>query len=307
MTNAQAASQPKPPTAGRCETLGIGVRRVLAPNPSPMTLHGTNSYIVGTGDVALIDPGPNIAAHGAALMQALDKGERISHILVTHSHVDHSPLARPMAEALGVPIYAFGPSSAGRSPQMQDLAAKGLIAGGEGIDASFSPDITLADGEPLAHGDWALTALHTPGHLSNHLCFAVNDVLFSGDHVMGWASSLVSPPDGDMAAYMASTRRLAALDWSVIHAGHGAPITDPAARLAFLIHHREHREAAILAELAKGEATIPALTETLYTDTPSALLPAAQRNVLAHLLDLVQRGLVAANPAPGPQSHFRLR
>lgn len=303
MTNA-----PLPPLpAGRCETLGIGVRRILAPNPSPMTLQGTNSYLLGTGEVALIDPGPNIAAHGAALMQALHKGERISHIMVTHSHVDHSPLARPMAEALDVPIYAFGSSSAGRSPQMQELAAKGLIAGGEGIDAQFSPDITLADGESISRGDWALTALHTPGHLSNHLCFAFNDVLFSGDHVMGWASSLVSPPDGDMAAYMASTRRLAARHWSVIHSGHGAPISDPAARLAFLIRHRQDREAAVLAELAKGETTIPNLTKTLYTETPPALYPAAQRNVLAHLLDLAQRGLVTADPAPGPQSRYRLR
>lgn len=297
---------PNTPRPGLCETYGNGVRRVLAPNPSPMTYHGTNSYLIGTGDVALVDPGPNIAAHSDALMAALQKGERISHILVTHSHVDHSPLAAPMAQALGVPVYAFGAATAGRSAQMQVLAKAGLVAGGEGIDTSFSPDIPLADGETLAHGDWSLTALHTPGHLSNHLCFAFGDVLLSGDHVMGWASSLVSPPDGDMAAYMASTRRLAAQHWSIIHSGHGAPISDPASRLGFLITHRQQREAAILAQLARGISTIPALTEMLYTETPAALHPAAQRNVLAHLLDLAAQGRVVAHPAVGLMAQYTL-
>ncbi|WP_022703136.1 MBL fold metallo-hydrolase [Pseudorhodobacter ferrugineus] len=300
-----------PPPPGLCARLSPGIRRVLAPNPSPMTLHGTNSYLIGTGDVALIDPGPNLSAHGDALLAALDKGERISHILVTHSHIDHSPLAAPMAQALGVQVYAYGPTSAGRSPQMQALADTGLIAGGEGIDADFTPDVWLADGETLAHGDWSLTAIHTPGHLSNHLCFALQeaggDVLLSGDHVMGWASSLVSPPDGDMGAYMASTRKLAASDWSIIHSGHGAPITDPATRLAFLIQHREAREAAILRELAHGPTTIAALTTTLYTDTPPALHPAAARNVLAHLLDLAAQNRVTAHPGLGPAATYTLR
>ncbi|RUS59274.1 MBL fold metallo-hydrolase [Pseudorhodobacter sp. E13] len=295
------------PAYGSAEQFGPQIRRVLARNPSPMTLHGTNSYLVGTGDVALIDPGPDDPAHAAALLAALHPSERISHIFVTHAHLDHSPLAQPMAQALGVKTYAFGPATAGRSAQMQALAATGMVAGGEGIDAAFAPDIPLADGETLAHGDWALTALHTPGHLSNHLCFALGDVLFSGDHVMGWASSLVSPPDGDMADYRESLHKLAATDWSILHSGHGAPITSPATRLRELIQHRDTREAAILAELAKGETTIPALTKTLYADTPPALHPAAQRNVLAHLLELTARGTVAAIPAPGPTSTFHLR
>ncbi len=294
------------PAYGHAEQLGPQIRRVLARNPSPMTLHGTNSYLIGTGNVALIDPGPNDPVHAKALRAALHPGERISHILVTHSHLDHSPLAQPMAETLGVKTHAFGPATAGRSAQMAALAADGMIAGGEGIDRAFTPDIPLADGETLAHGDWSLTALHTPGHLSNHLCFALGDVLFSGDHVMGWASSLVSPPDGDMADYRASLRKLAAMDWSVIHSGHGAAITEPAARLHFLIQHRDTREAAILAELGKGAATIPALTETLYADTPPALHPAAQRNVLAHLLELTARGTVRATPAPGPSARYAL-
>jgi len=297
---------PNPPTPGLCETLGIAVRRILAPNPSPMTQHGTNSYLIGTGDVALIDPGPNIPAHATAILAALKPGERISHIFVTHSHIDHSPLARPMAQALGAQVYAFGNATAGRSPQMQALADAGLVAGGEGVDASFTPDVTLADTETLSHGDWSLTAIHTPGHLSNHLCFALGDVLFSGDHVMGWASSLVSPPDGDMAAYMASTHKLAAQNWSIIHSGHGAPITDPTARLAFLINHRMAREASILAQLTHGPATIPTLTQTLYTDTPPALHPAARRNVLAHLLDLIGQNRVTAHPAPSLSAQYTL-
>ena len=298
------------PLSTRPHPFGPQIRRVLAPNPSAMTQRGTNSYLVGTGDVALIDPGPDLPAHGRALMAALRPGERISHILVTHSHLDHSPLATPMARALGVKTHAFGPWTAGRSPAMTAISDSGLVAGGEGIDAAFAPDIPLQDGETIAHGDWHLEAIHTPGHLSNHLCFALKtageNTLFSGDHVMGWASSLVSPPDGDMAAYVAATRRLAARDWSVIHSGHGAPIHDPSARLAFLLQHRAAREAAILAELAKGEATIPQLTQTLYTDTPAALHPAAARNVLAHLLDLCSRGRARADPAPGPNARYML-
>lgn len=287
-------------------TFPHGLRRIIAPNPSPMTLHGTNSYLIGTGEVALIDPGPNLAAHAIALQNALQKGERISHIFVTHAHLDHSPLARPMAEALGAKIHAFGPAIAGRSLQMHALADAGLIAGGEGIDSAFAPDIPLADGDIVSHGDWSLTALHTPGHLSSHLCFSSGTTLFSGDHVMGWASSLASPPDGDMAAYMASTRRLAAQNWQVMHAGHGEAITDPAARLAYLIHHREQREAEILGQLAIATSTVTAITQALYTDTPPALHPAAQRNVLAHLLDLVEQGRIAADPAPGFAARYSL-
>jgi glyoxylase-like metal-dependent hydrolase (beta-lactamase superfamily II) len=286
--------------------LAPDIRRILAPNPSPMTLHGTNSYLVGNGDLALIDPGPNDPAHARAIMDALRPGERISHILVTHSHLDHSPLAAPMAASLGIKTHAFGPAGAGRSPQMHALAAQGLMAGGEGIDAGFAPDIPLADNEPLRHGNWALRALHTPGHLSNHLCFALGDVLFSGDHVMGWATSLISPPDGDMAAYMAATRRLAAHPWTVIHSGHGDPIQDPAARLQDLLAHREARQAAVLAVLAHGPATIATITAQLYTDTPAVLHPAARRNVLAHLLDLHDRACVIAHPVPGPDAHYSL-
>ena len=282
------------PPPGVPEDLGHGIRRILAPNPSPMTFRGTNTYLVGTRDVAVIDPGPDTGpdtgpdndAHLAALLAALTPDQHISHIFVTHSHLDHSPLARRLAQATGAPIHAYGPSRAGRSAVMHSLAATGLQDAGEGVDPDFAPDITLPDGAVTTGSDWSLTALWTPGHLGNHLCFAMDDVVFSGDLVMGWASSLVAPPDGDLTQFMASCHRLRALNASVLHSGHGAPILDPRARIDWLIAHRESREAAILTALGRAPATAHALTEQIYTDTPQALHAAATRNVLAHLIDL---------------------
>lgn len=273
-----------------------GLRRILAPNPSPMTFQGTNTYILGTGQVAVIDPGPAVPDHMKAILAALAPGEGISHIFVTHSHLDHSPLAAPLAVATGAKVYAFGPSHTGRSPAMQALAARGLIAGGEGVDTTFRPDICLRDAETVSHGDWQLEAIHTPGHMANHMSFAAGGHLFCGDHVMGWASSLVSPPDGDMAQYMASLERLKAREWAVFLPGHGPEITNPAQRLCDLIRHRQDREAAILRHLNEAPATIPDITRILYHDVPPALLPAAGRNVLAHLIDLHDRKKVSASP-----------
>jgi glyoxylase-like metal-dependent hydrolase (beta-lactamase superfamily II) len=282
------------------------IRCILAPNPSPMTLHGTNSYLIGTGDVALIDPGPNLPAHANAIMAALQPGERITHIFVTHAHLDHSPLAPIMAQALNIKTHAFGPATAGRSPAMTALANQGLIAGGEGIDHAFTPDIPLAHDETLTHNDWSLRAIHTPGHLSNHLCFAQDQTLFTGDHIMGWSSSLISPPDGDMAAYMAATRHLSTQKWTLFHAGHGAPITDPHTRLTLTLHHRMQREASILHALTSGPKTIPQLTAQLYTDTPQILHAAAARSILAHLIDLTTQIRITARPTLGPHATYRL-
>ena len=193
-----------------------GIRRVTCPNPGPMTFTGTNAYILGRGAVAVVDPGPDIPEHRAAILGALAPGERVATILVTHSHVDHSPGARPLAAETGAELLAFGPHGAGISPRMAALAASGAdLGGGEGGDRDFAPDRMLADEETVEGDGWAVRALHTPGHLSNHLCFAVERLdcgapgaVFSGDHVMAWATTMVSPPDGDMAAFLASLRRM---------------------------------------------------------------------------------------------------
>ena len=294
------------PVPGVADVLGDGLRRILAPNPSPMTFRGTNTYLLGRRDIAVIDPGPDDAAHMAAILGALAPGQRITHVFVTHSHIDHAPLAAPLARETGARVLGFGPSGAGRSAIMQRLAAQGLETGGEGLDPHFAPDVTLADGAVVAGDDWALTAYWTPGHLGNHLCFGMGGTVFTGDHVMGWASSLVSPPDGDLTDFMASCRRLRGLGAEVFHAGHGPPVDDPAGRLDALIAHREGRAAAILAALADGPADAAALTDRIYTDTPAALHAAAMRNVLAHLVDLQQKNRVVPDGSIGPSARFRL-
>ncbi|WP_204114622.1 MBL fold metallo-hydrolase [Shimia biformata] len=293
------------PTPGLPEDLGHGVRRVLAPNPSPMTFRGTNTYLVGQGDIAVIDPGPDDPAHLQAILAVLRPGEWISHILVTHAHLDHSPLARPLADHTGAPILAFGDAFSGRSAVMQDLAERGLAGGGEGVDAGFTPDQRLAHGDRVQVGDVTLTALHTPGHFGNHLAFAMGDICFTGDLVMGWASSLVSPPDGDLTDFMASCRMLRDGDWTVFHAGHGAPIETPLDRLDWLIAHRETREAEILAALADGPARAFDLATRIYTETPPALIGAATRNVFAHLVDLTGRKLTAPEQTLESDAVFR--
>lgn len=284
---------------GIVERLEPGLRRILAPNPSAMTERGTNTYILGEGRVAVIDPGPEDAAHLRALLDAVS-GERVSHILVTHAHRDHSALAAPLARATGAPVFAFGDAGAGRSEAMRRLAARGLSGGGEGVDAGFVPDEIVADGAAIEGDGWRLEALWTPGHFGNHLCFGWGDRWFTGDLAMGWSSSLISPPDGDVTQFMASCERLAARlspgRAQVLHAGHGAPVRDPSGRLAWLLDHRRGREAQILAALGEGPATLPALARRVYADLAPALLPAAERNVLAHLVDLHGRDLATARP-----------
>ena len=280
------------PPSGRAQEVGGGIRRILAPNPSPMTFRGTNTYLVGDRQVAVIDPGPDDNDHLNAILAALRPEQQITHILITHAHLDHSPLAGRLSRETGAKIYAYGRADAGRSDVMRQLAATGLVGGGEGVDDGFCPDIGLDDGAVLEGEGWRLTAHWTPGHFGNHLSFSLGDHVFSGDLVMGWASSLVSPPDGDLTDFMTSCRKLQTLDAAVFHAGHGAPITDPAGRLRWLIQHRNTREASILEHLHRGPATAQALANAIYTDTPSALIPAATRNVLAHLVDLYGKNRV---------------
>lgn len=286
---------PPPADSGHSITASANqprLRTVLAPNATPLTYRGTNTYILGSGHVAIIDPGPDIPAHLTAILAALAPDERVSHILVTHPHRDHSALAPALSAATGAPISAFGTATDGRSPRMQDLAAAGLASGGDGLDHIFLPDQRLQDGDILIGPDWQITALHTPGHLGSHLCYSAGNWLFSGDHVMGWSSSVISPPDGDMRAYMAALHRLDRPDWALFLPGHGDPIHRPQHRVRALITHRQQREAQILAALSQGAATADSLTQTLYRDLSPPLLPAARQNVLAHLIDLHEKNRI---------------
>lgn len=292
------------PPVGVAQPLAPALRRILAPNPSPMTYRGTNTYLLGTRDIAVIDPGPESEAHLAAILNACDAAQRITHILVTHSHVDHSPLASALSHRTGAPIFAFGPSDAGRSAAMQACLGTGMKGGGEGIDLAFAPDVHLSDGSALQAGDQNVIAWHTPGHMGNHMCFQWGDAVFCGDLVMGWASSLVSPPDGDLTDFMRSCSKLRALNPAVLHSGHGAPISDPAARIDWLIAHRQSREAQILEALSTGPAAAHSLAVAIYTETPVALLGAATRNVFAHLIDLEGKNQVARCDAPTESALF---
>ncbi|MEM7320074.1 MAG: MBL fold metallo-hydrolase [Pseudomonadota bacterium] len=281
------------PPVGHSIQLSPGLRRILAPNPSPMTYRGTNTYLIGQSALAVLDPGPLDDAHLRAILDAVEPGQHISHILVSHSHLDHSPLARVLSDRTGTRVHAYGNAEAGRSDVMRSLAARGLAGGGEGLDTEFEPDIVLSDGQVIENDGWRLEVIHTPGHLGNHIALAWGDICFTADHIMGWASSLVSPPDGDLTDFMASCARLKTREWSVFHPGHGAPVTDPAGRLDWLIAHRRTREAAILDALRETPANAHNLAARIYTDTPPALLPAAARNVFAHLVDLTGQHRVA--------------
>ncbi|HEX8449312.1 MAG TPA: MBL fold metallo-hydrolase [Allosphingosinicella sp.] len=268
---------------GRVERLGSRIRRVLAPNPSPFTYTGTQTYIIGEGDVAVIDPGPDLPAHLEALQSAL-AGERVEAILCTHTHRDHSPASRPLAAATGAPIVGCAPLSLDDSGPRSD----------ESFDSDYRPDRILADGERLDGKGWTVEAVATPGHTSNHLCLALagEGIMFTGDHVMGWSTSVVAPPDGDMADYMASLDRLLGRPDRIYYPAHGPAVEDPHGHVRRLIEHRRMRERQILAHLERGEGLIPAMVETMYSGIDPRLFPAAGRSVLAHLVDLEWRRLV---------------
>ncbi len=292
------------PEAGVAETIEAGVRRILAPNPSPMTFRGTNTYVVGTKDLVVIDPGPDMSQHLDAILSSVGPDQQIKHIVVTHAHVDHSPLAHSLAQHTGAKVSAFGGPTAGRSDVMQSLAVSGLAGGGEGVDHTFVPDVLLAEGDIVQGSDWQLEVIHTPGHFGSHICLAWEGRLFCGDHVMGWASSLVSPPDGDLTDFMHSCRKLQKRPWQVFFPGHGAPITAPHVRLNWLIAHRQSREHSILEALEAGPATAAQLAASIYADTPAALLLAAERNVFAHLIDLKGKKQVSPQGSLSAQAVF---
>ena len=262
------------------------VRRLLAHNPSPFTFTGTGTFVVGHGEVAVIDPGPADPDHVAALIAAL-AGERVSHIVVTHTHMDHSPAAPALKAATGAEIVGCAPLVLSDDGPRADA----------GFDPSYAPDRVLVEGDSVAGPGWTLTAVATPGHTSNHLCFALAEekALFTGDHVMGWSTTVVAPPDGDMAAYMASLRKLVDRDDAIYHPTHGEAVTDPQRFVRGLITHRKQRETQILTLLGERPHAIPDLVAVMYAMVDKRLHPAAGRSVLAHLIDLNARGVVAAD------------
>lgn len=266
----------KPPV-GRAVELEPLVRRVLAGNPSPFTYQGTQTYIVGRDQVAVIDPGPDDADHVAALLDAV-AGERVAAIICTHTHRDHSPAARALKAGTGAPIIGCAPLVLDDSGPRADAS----------FDEDYAPDRILADGERVRGPGWTLEALATPGHTSNHLCFELveSGALFTGDHVMGWSTTVVSPPDGDMAAYMASLDRLMARSDRIYYPAHGDPVDNPQRFVRGLAGHRKQREGQIIRILGQGPASIPRMVELMYVGLDTRLQGAAGRSVLAHLIDL---------------------
>ena len=259
------------------------VARVLAPNPSPFTFTGTQSYVVGQGEVAVIDPGPADPDHIDALMQGI-AGRPVTAILCTHTHRDHSPATRPLAQATGAPIIGCAPLTLEDDGPRADAA----------FDPDYAPDHVLVDGDRVAGTGWTLEAVATPGHTSNHLCFAMleEQTLFTGDHIMGWSTTVVSPPDGDMADYMRSMQRLIDRDDLVYYPAHGDPVDKPQRLARSMMGHRRHREGQILRHLERGAVAIPNMVADMYKGIDPRLHPAAGRSVLAHLIDLKARGLV---------------
>lgn len=279
-----------------------GVRRVLCNNPSPFTFTGTVSYIVGKGNVAIIDPGPIDEAHTQALLDAV-RGETVTHILVTHTHNDHSPGVAALKAATGATVYAEGPHRASRPAYASETRA--TESGG---DRNFRPDVTLKDGDVVEGDGWRLEVVATPGHTANHIAFAWPDrnLTFVGDHVMGWSTSIVAPPDGSMVDYMASLERLAGRDEQLYFSGHGPEIPDAVRFVKFLMRHRKAREASILHRLAKGEADIPTIVRASYIGIDPRLMGAAGYSVLAHLEDLVARNVVVTDGDPTIDGSYRL-
>jgi glyoxylase-like metal-dependent hydrolase (beta-lactamase superfamily II) len=283
------------------EEVAPGVRRLLCDNPSPFTFKGTVSYIVGRAEVAIIDPGPDDSRHIAALLDAV-RNESVTHVFVTHTHVDHSPGAARVKEATGAITLAEGPHRAARPLHIGE--AKRLEAS---ADSDFRPDHALADGEVIAGKGYAIEAVATPGHTANHMAFALQgtDLLFSGDHVMAWNTSIIAPPDGAMSDYMNSLNKLLGRSERIFLPGHGGVIREAPSFVRQYIAHRHAREAAILARLRDGEADIPELVRVIYVGLDSRLVGAAGLSVLAHLEDLVARGFVATDGPPAIASVYR--
>lgn len=283
---------------GEAAEVSPSVRRVVANNPGPFTFHGTGTYIIGRGQVAVIDPGPAQDEHIAALLHAV-RNETVTHILITHTHRDHSPGARALQIATGAPTFGFGPHPAPKNaPRVE-----------EGGDYDFAPDQIIGDGDVIAGRGWTVEAVHTPGHIRNHLCFGLREerALFTGDHVMGWSTSVISPPEGHIGEYFASLEKLLPRDDARFIPTHGPHIADPKPFVRAFIAHRRRRESQILAALHAGATTVPELVAQLYRDTDPRLHRAAARSVLAHLIHLIEQGLISVHGPAGAEAREAAR
>jgi glyoxylase-like metal-dependent hydrolase (beta-lactamase superfamily II) len=287
---------------GRPAAVAPGVRAIVANNPSPFTFKGTVSYIIGRGKVAIVDPGPDDDAHIAALLDAV-RGETVSHIFVTHTHRDHSPAVPKVKAATGATVYAQGPHRLARPLHIGEMRKLDASA-----DMDFRPDVALADGEVVSGDGWTIEAITTPGHTANHMSFAFEeaDLIFAGDHIMGWSTTIVAPPDGAMSDYMASLHKLARRNEPLYLSGHGMPIKDAPRFVQHLIRHRQAREASILHRLHKGAADIPTIVRAVYIGLDPRLAGAAALSVLAHLEDMVARGDIATDGPPSMTGTYRL-
>ena len=264
------------------------IRRIVAQNPGPYTFKGTGTYVVGRGKVAVIDPGPDDPVHVDALLSALD-GEEITHQLITHTHIDHSPAAKLVKQRTGAKTYGFGPHGAGKYAQGAVVEAGG--------DQDFVPDVAIKSGDVIEGEGWTFESVHTPGHTSNHLCFHLREenALFPGDHVMGWSTTVVSPPDGDMADYLASLRMLSERDDAIYYPTHGGPINKPQKYVRAILVHRKLRETQILDCLDKGTTNISDMVARLYKGLDERLIGAARHSVFSRIIDLSNRGVIQAN------------
>ncbi len=274
------------------------IRRVVANNPGPFTYKGTGVYIVGQSDVAVIDPGPDTPEHLENLMRALE-GKRVTHIFVTHGHADHSPGARPLAERTGAKVYASGIEVKPTDSEVRMEA---------GDDLGFRPDIAVADGERFSGSDWTIEAVSTPGHTSHHMAYALiqENALFPGDHIMGWSTTVISPPDGDMDDYISSLEKVRDRDFATLWPTHGPPVREVRAFVQAYLEHRLAREAQILAQLEKGRTSIPKMVTEMYADVDKKLHPAACHSVLAHMVRLVKHGRVKAHGELSIETEYRL-
>lgn len=280
-------------TYGNADEISPLIRRVVAENPSAFTFKGTGTYIIGHGEVAVIDPGPMIQTHVEALLRALE-GETVSHILITHTHSDHSPAAAPLKKLTGAKTYGYGPHAAD--------------GGEEDGDMDFVPDVEIRHGDIIEGDGWTVECVHTPGHTSNHICFALKEekALFTGDHVMGWSTSIVSPPDGNMHAYMNSLRLLLDRDDEIYWPTHGPAIMDTKTFVRAFIAHREEREASIIVQIKEGRSHIKDMVPVIYAAVDKRLYPAAARSVYAHMLGMIEDGRITTDGTPRLDSEFRL-